>query len=151
MNEVKNRSNLKYFRPYIFEHNVPKWAAGNKNFANIEKVAKGEKFKDEKGFKISNITSLGGVKFNGFGKLPNYGKDLYADLVAPTLKTSLRVETWQNGGNKISSTCNKTNTAMNINKISFDKSFTEPSVKFSSASGDQASENAQFNYLFKSL
>ena len=127
------------------EHNVPKWVTGS--FPNIVKVVNGEKFTDDKGFKITSLTSLGGVKFSGFAKLPNFGKDLYSDLVAQTLNTDLKVETWQNGGgNKMPSNCNSNHSVMNIGQINFDKSFTEPVVKFASVKGEKLPES--FNLPF---
>ncbi|VDK69605.1 unnamed protein product [Litomosoides sigmodontis] len=41
------------------------------------------------------ISSSAGYQFVHFAKINAFNKDLYCDLVAPALKTSLRAETWQ--------------------------------------------------------
>ena len=40
---------------------------------------------------------MGGQEFTHFAKGRYWGKELYADLVAPSLKSDLATETWQNG------------------------------------------------------
>ena len=37
------------------------------------------------------------VNYKLFAKAREWGKDLYDDLVAPSLETALNVETWRNG------------------------------------------------------
>jgi hypothetical protein len=74
------------------------------------------------------------VSDKGFGKLATFDLDLYADLVAPTLHSSLKVESWQNGGNKLNSDCKSNYTIMNINAIKFDNK-TGKSVEFPSTKG----------------
>ncbi|GAA53937.1 deoxyribonuclease II [Clonorchis sinensis] len=49
----------------------------------------------------------GGLTMKHFSKALEYGKDLYASLVAPALGLGLSVETWQHGG-KEPSVCNLT-------------------------------------------
>jgi deoxyribonuclease-2 len=43
------------------------------------------------------FTTVGGQEFTHFAKGRYWGKELYADLVAPSLKSDLATETWQNG------------------------------------------------------
>jgi deoxyribonuclease-2 len=54
----------------------------------------------------ATITSAGGQKFTHFAKSGKFGKDLYADLVAPTVKKDLITETWQNGPGNLPLSCN---------------------------------------------
>lgn len=54
----------------------------------------------------AELTSIDGTKFVSFAKNKKFGKDLYADWVSIALKSSLDVETWPNGPNKLNSSCN---------------------------------------------
>jgi deoxyribonuclease-2 len=51
------------------------------------------------------LTTLGGNAFVAFAKNKAWAKDLYEDLVAPSLKASLQTETWQNGRGNMASYC----------------------------------------------
>lgn len=53
----------------------------------------------------AHITSLGSVEFTSFAKSGKWGKDLYADFVAPQLQSDLYVQSWLNGRGKLPSTC----------------------------------------------
>ncbi|TKR69261.1 hypothetical protein L596_021442 [Steinernema carpocapsae] len=46
---------------------------------------------------VVDLVTKGGVKFRSFAKTGEFGKDLYDSLVAPDLKTPLKVETWRRG------------------------------------------------------
>lgn len=56
---------IQYYRPFIYTHNVPKWAMTNKMFPNILKLASGKKLKDDKGFRVTKLKTIGGVEFIG--------------------------------------------------------------------------------------
>ncbi|XP_049806223.1 plancitoxin-1 isoform X1 [Schistocerca nitens] len=56
-------------------------------------------------FNIATLTSTKGDSFWSFAKSRHFGEDLYADLVAPNLKSDLFVESWQNGEGKLPSEC----------------------------------------------
>ncbi|XP_047102269.1 deoxyribonuclease-2-alpha isoform X3 [Schistocerca piceifrons] len=56
-------------------------------------------------FHIATLTSMKGDSFWSFAKSRHFGEDLYADLVAPNLKSDLFVESWQNGEGKLPSEC----------------------------------------------
>jgi hypothetical protein len=43
---------------------------------------------------VATLTTRGGVNVTHFAKNPKWARDLYGDLVAPTLNASLWVETW---------------------------------------------------------
>lgn len=46
-----------------------------------------------------DIKSSEGIRFRSFAKSREFGQDLYAGFVAPTLRTSLNVEAWRHGKN----------------------------------------------------
>ena len=71
----------------------------------------------------------------GFAKLPNFGEDLYSSLVAPSIQSNLRVESWQNGKNKIKSDCKSNFSIMNIQEIDFDRALKTSGIKFRSSKG----------------
>lgn len=60
---------------------------------------------DEKN--LEKLSSLEGVTFSSFAKSGSFGKDLYLDWVAPTLRSSLWVQTWLNSRNPLPSNCDK--------------------------------------------
>ena len=52
------------------------------------------------------MTGLDGRQYLQFAKSKAWGRDLYDDFVAPTLNSSLLVETWRLGsGGRMSSMC----------------------------------------------
>ena len=82
---------LQFNKPYIYSHNIPNWVTQNAatypaliNLVTSAKVQKGEQVA---AFKISNFKTLAGFSMTGFAKLPSFGKDLYADLVAPKMNS----------------------------------------------------------------
>ena len=87
---------LQFSKPFIFAKNIPKWAEDQSEaIPELLRVIKGEKIVKKPGnsrskpenFKISTLKTLGGIGMTGFAKLPAFDKDLYADLVAPTLNS----------------------------------------------------------------
>ena len=84
--------------PYIYASGVPSWA---EKYSKFVKAAKGRHVKKAPFFSVFNFQSVSGqASFTSFAKFNKFGKDLYADLVAPSLKTNLLVETWPNGRGK---------------------------------------------------
>jgi len=65
--------------------------------------------------------SSGGMSFTSFAKHGKWDGELYADLVAPSLKQSLYVETWQNGRGDIPSSCKGSYHVNNINEVQVTK------------------------------
>ena len=67
-----------------------------------------QKNKEPPFYRITQIPTFYGKTFTSFAKNKKFEEDLYGNLVAPVLKTSLFVETWRNGPNPLPSTCNDT-------------------------------------------
>ena len=61
--------------------------------------------------------SLDGTKFTSFAKTNSFGKDLYTELVAPSLQVDLLTETWQNGQGDLGSFCEGKYTVEDISEI----------------------------------
>ena len=86
--------------PYVYDFNVPSPSA-LPNLAGLT-----AKTKSGEDTAASVVTSTGGAKVTVFAKSKAWGKDLYQDLVAPTLADSIYVETWRDGsGGKLPSFC----------------------------------------------
>ena len=100
----KMGTNLLLNEPYVFSSNVP--ASLSSQVPNINAVL-AKQWNTKVGASASQIlTTLGGASFTTFAKNDKWGKELWQDLVAPGLKSSLLVETWMNGsGGKINTTC----------------------------------------------
>lgn len=56
-------------------------------------------------FNLAKITSTEGVEFLSFAKNGKFNKELYKDLVAPTLNTDMYVESWRSGSGLLPSDC----------------------------------------------
>ena len=65
------------------------------------------------------IKTRAGEAVTTFAKHRRFGKDLYADLVAPGLQVSMLVETWPNGRGKLPSSCQKPFIVENVDEMNF--------------------------------
>ena len=67
------------------------------------------------------LTSSGGIDFTQFAKSKAWDKDLYEDLVAPSLKDGLKVETWRDGsGGRLPSFCTVSNGSDSAHAVDYD-------------------------------
>ena len=82
---------------HVFGATVPRSLAVR--FPVLSMVAEGKHAPKSKGsqYVSKKLKTKGGVEGVAFGKSGAWNKELYADLVAPSLQTSLIVETWRNG------------------------------------------------------
>uniref|UniRef100_A0A182SJX6 Uncharacterized protein n=1 Tax=Anopheles maculatus TaxID=74869 RepID=A0A182SJX6_9DIPT len=67
------------------------------------------------------IRSRAGVQFVTFAKSRHFGKELYADWIAPTLDTGLMVESWQHGTGNLPSECygdRRRHSVLNVREVS---------------------------------
>ena len=67
---------------------------------------------------MKSLISISGDKFLSFSKTGEWGRQLYADLVAPTLQANLLAETWIRGS-RIASNCTGDYFVKNIESLSF--------------------------------
>ena len=103
-------------RPHIFDSRAPSFVANS--MPELQNAINGDHVKTAS-TSIKDITSKGGESFTSFMKTGKWGKDLYEDLVAPTLKAGLYTETWQNGVGNLPSYCNSSYpfNAINIDHV----------------------------------
>lgn len=98
--------------PTSFERLYPNLAAAVSGKSPSRKLQRGVGYSS-----IAPLTSVGGRRFISFSKHKKYGKDLYSDLVAPELQSSLYVETWLNGGGDLSSECDTPYKVYNLRSV----------------------------------
>ncbi|KAI1718838.1 deoxyribonuclease II domain-containing protein [Ditylenchus destructor] len=108
---------LVFGQPSVYEKQLP--ASFERLYPNLAAAVSGKSVsrKLQRGIGFSSIaplTSVGGRRFISFSKHKKYGKDLYSDLVAPELKSSLYVETWLNGGGDLPSECDTSYKVYNL-------------------------------------
>ncbi len=106
-----------YNTPFVYSVNIPEWVG--KSYPHLAAAAQGKHAKKEPYSHTISFHSTAGVAFTSFAKATHFGKDLYADLVAPGLETNLMVESWPNGPGKMNSSCNGAFKVLNVDAIDF--------------------------------
>jgi len=106
---------LFFNEPYIYEKALP--AAFAKDFPVLDQLIKGEATPSPFS-NTATLVSSGGVSLISFAKSKKWGHELYADLVAPTLKKNLIAETWQNGKGNTGKNCSLSYHVTNAAQIS---------------------------------
>jgi len=107
---------LTYNEPYLYAVNLPAWTSA---FPNLQLAAHGKHIKKAPFYSTEAWETKAGVKVTSFAKFSKFGKDLYADLVAPSLQIPLLVETWPNGRGRMSSNCSVPFVVENIAELDF--------------------------------
>ena len=92
---------LAFNHPYIYSANVP--ASFATRYPNLASAAVGKHVRKPPYFHVASLRSEAATTFVSFAKHSRFNKDLYADLVAPSLQVGLLVETWPNGPGRMNS------------------------------------------------
>ena len=108
---------MMYNQPYLYSVNIPDWV--EKKYPNLAKAGQKKRIKNPPYYNMVTFKSLDGLSFTSFAKSKKFGKDLYADFVAPTLQLNLMVETWPNGPGKMNSSCNLPFHVLNVDALDF--------------------------------
>ncbi|CAB3402798.1 unnamed protein product [Caenorhabditis bovis] len=98
---------LFYYNTFTYHINVPDYFANTVPLLN--RLKNGDYQRNAPYTSIKILKSLDGKNFKHFAKTGNFGKDLYADLVVPEVRSSLKVEIWNHqSGNEtnLPSQCN---------------------------------------------
>lgn len=74
------------------------------------------------GVNILTLTSTNGVSFKSFAKSSDFDRDLYQDLVAPSLQTDISVESWKFGSNFLETNCSTSQSVFTISRIEISES-----------------------------
>lgn len=102
--------------PFVYSTFVPTWA---QKYPRLVAASQRKHIRKPPFFAVASLKSLQGVDFTAFAKYTKFGKDLYADLVAPALRTNLLVESWPNGPGKMNSSCSNKFHVMNVDELDF--------------------------------
>ena len=107
---------LGFNNPFIYQATLPAWLSA---YPDMVRAARGKHVRRPPFFNTELVTTRQGEVFTTFAKYTKFGKDLYADLVAPLLKVPLLVETWPNGPGKMPSRCSGPFIVENIDEMEF--------------------------------
>jgi len=95
---------FQYSIPNIYDYALPSWTTDM--LPDLwDSVVNFKEVQAEPWYNVVDIESAGGVTFTLFAKHINYGKDVYSDLIAPTLQSDILVETWNHGDDELPSVC----------------------------------------------
>jgi deoxyribonuclease-2 len=113
---------LLYNFPQIYDFHIPDGLKDNKVLNNLIRATQGEHVKQPPWYNTELLTTVHGESLISFAKFTSYEDDLYSGLVAPSLKSSLLTETWNNGAGTLRSNCsqNLPYHVMNIEQLQFD-------------------------------
>lgn len=106
---------LQFSKPNIFDGNLP--SSWRETHPQVYNVLKGKYVASKPFSHIANLKSSAGVEFTHFSKAKGFGHDLYHNLVAPTLKTNLIVESWQHGTHNIGPSCKGNYTVVDMRSV----------------------------------
>uniref|UniRef100_A0A914DVC4 Deoxyribonuclease II n=1 Tax=Acrobeloides nanus TaxID=290746 RepID=A0A914DVC4_9BILA len=115
LNEIGEQ--LWFMQPSVYDYNLPE---SFKNlFPNLAKAVtkKGLPRSAKKYANVANLMSKGGTEFTSFAKHKKFAKDLYADLVATTLRKTFYAETWLNGKGDLGPSCNGTYNVYDVDRL----------------------------------
>ena len=107
---------LGYNTPYIYQANIPAWLS---SYPDMVRAARGKHVRQPPYYNTELVTTRQGERFVTFAKYSEFGKDLYADLVAPVLRVPLIVESWPNGPGKMPSSCSRPFIVENVDEMEF--------------------------------
>ena len=121
---------LMFNRPFIYGRSIPAWAATR--YPHFALAANGKHVKKAPFFRAAGFKSrFKSVRFISFAKYTSFGEDLYADLVAPALKTGMFVETWPNGPGRMPSNCTGSFKVENVDAVDFGRFVPDLNTTFS--------------------
>jgi len=113
---------LQYAFPWAYDFKIPDWV--QKRFPHLWSVANLKPVDGAPFSHIGQIATKKGLSFKTFGKSTEWGKDLYHDLVAPSLRRPLDVQTWRtvfpgNEDETLPSNCSLPFPVYNVKEVDF--------------------------------
>lgn len=106
---------LLFNQVHVYYSRIPISLKGK--FPSLELILAKKWNRSEPYYGIQDIYTLGGERFRSFAKSSKYKMDLYEDLMAPELQSSLFVESWRNGGGNFQSNCSLQQKVYNVQEL----------------------------------
>ncbi|EDS43235.1 deoxyribonuclease-2-alpha [Culex quinquefasciatus] len=114
--------NLVLNEPHVYSYHVPDEL--RERFPKLVEATRMKTDSKPPHWKVLQLRSRAGVTFNSFAKNRYFKKELYADLIAPSLQSNLLVESWQHGTGNLPSDCSKPKwTVLNIEGVTIGQQF----------------------------
>jgi len=108
---------LQYNYPQIYDFNLP--ASFSQDNVNLVQAVQHIHVKVAPWNHYAMLSSEAGQQFASFAKFSSYGKDLYDAWLAPSFKSNMKVETWQNGVGPLPSNCTAKYHVLNAASLNF--------------------------------
>lgn len=111
---------LQVYRPQFYPSSMS--TTMQSNAPNLYDAVEFGKYENTAMSSVKDLKSMKGLGIKSFAKTGYYGDgwDMYDELIAPTLKTNLNVETWRQGsGNPLPSNCTAQYKVMNVDYVDF--------------------------------
>lgn len=135
---------LYYNHPQIYSSNLPTSMASDN--PDLAKVIGGQYKSGAPYSSTLDLTTAGGTTFKSFAKSADFKQDLYASLVAPTLKTPLDVESWRRG-DEIPQNCSLKYEVQNVEDMKVGTSTTFKYTKDHSKVGISTQSSAPYTCI----
>ncbi|XP_039435556.1 plancitoxin-1 [Culex pipiens pallens] len=108
--------------PHVYSYHVPDEL--RERFPKLVEATRMKTDSNPPHWNVLQMRSRAGVTFNSFAKNRYFKKELYADLIAPSLQSNLLVESWQHGAGNLPSDCSKPKwTVLNIEGVTIGQQF----------------------------
>ncbi|EAX97805.1 Deoxyribonuclease II family protein [Trichomonas vaginalis G3] len=102
-------------KPYVYASNIPSYT--QEKLPNVIRLSNSE-WNDNQMTRIQEI-NIGEHYIRLYSKHRYWGKDIYHDLLAPDLQTTVLTETWSRGINTMNSNCTGSYHSLNILNLMF--------------------------------
>lgn len=104
---------LRVMWPFVYEHQLTSQARSK--YPDLSKLVEGEIL--ELDSSVKELVLARGTTVTAFAKDKAFNADIYMDLMAPYLSSTLITETWQNGVGRLSTNCSQVHSVYNMRRI----------------------------------
>jgi len=104
---------LRVMWPFVYEYQLS--VTATRVYPDLIKLVEGEILSIDSS--VKQLVLARGTKVTAFAKDKAFNADIYMDLMAPYLDSTLITETWQNGVGRLDSNCSQTHSVYNMRRI----------------------------------